>query len=268
MGLVPERGREAALVAAELASEIEWAKARLVTPDHYEQAVTVAGRTPPRPAAEVAAVYRGYEREKRKRGLVDFDDLIWQCADALERDADFASAQRWRFRHLFVDEFQDASAAQFRLLRAWLGDRPDLCVVGDGDQAIYGFAGADPDYLVRFTQHFPRERYPGVGVVALGRNYRSTPQVVTAASAVLGFARSGSGRRATVRATRPDGPEPRITDYESDEAEARGVASAVRAAHGADLPWRRIAVLYRINAQSAAFEEALSRAGVPFRVRG
>src|SRR3954453_1210632 len=80
MGLVPERGREAALVAAELASEIEWAKARLVTPDHYEQAVTVAGRTPPRPASQVAAVYKGYEREKRKRGLVDFDDLIWQCA--------------------------------------------------------------------------------------------------------------------------------------------------------------------------------------------
>ncbi len=264
MPLLDERGREAALVAAELASEIEWAKARLVSPDGYERAVAIAGRTPPRPASQVASVYRAYEREKRKRGVVDFDDLIWQCADAFERDPEFAATQRWRFRHLFVDEFQDASAAQFRLLHAWLGDRPDLCVVGDGDQAIYGFAGADPDYLVRFTQQFPRERYPDVGVVALGRNYRSTPQVVTAASAVLG----PPGRRATVRATRPDGPAPRITDYDSDEGEARGVASMVRAAHGPDLPWRRIAVLYRINAQSAAFEEALSRAGVPFRVRG
>ncbi len=264
MPLVSERGREAALVAAELASEIEWAKARLVTPDNYERAVTVAGRTPPRPAVQVAAVYRAYEREKRKRGVVDFDDLIWQCADALEQNTDFAAAQRWRFRHLFVDEFQDASAAQFRLLRAWLGDRPDLCVVGDGDQAIYGFAGADPDYLVRFTQQFPRERFPDVGVVAFGRNYRSTPQVVTAAGAVLG----PPGRRAAVRATRPDGPEPRVTEYDSELAEARGVASAVRSAHGPELPWRRIAVLYRINAQSAAFEEALGRAGVPFRVRG
>jgi DNA helicase-2/ATP-dependent DNA helicase PcrA len=265
MPLLNQRGREAALVAAELASEIEWAKARLVTPDGYERAVTVSDRIPPRPAAEVAAVYKAYEREKRKRGLVDFDDLIWQCADALEHDTDFAAAQRWRFRHLFVDEFQDASAAQFRLLQAWIGDRPDLCVVGDSNQAIYGFAGANPGYLVRFTSHyFPQERFPDAGEVALGRNYRSTPQVVTAASAVLGH----PGRRATVQATRPDGPAPRITDYESDEAEARGVVSAVRAAHGPDLPWRRIAVLYRINAQSAVFEEALSRAGVPFRVRG
>ena len=97
------------------------------------------------------------------------------CADVLERDAEFAAAQRWRFRHLFVDEFQDASPAQFRLLRAWLGDRSELCVVGDADQAIYGFAGADPTYLVRFTAQFPPERFPDVGVVRLGGNYRSTP---------------------------------------------------------------------------------------------
>ncbi len=115
--LLPSRGREGALLAAELASEIEWAKARMVKTDGYERAVATAGRTTPRPPAEVAAVYRDYEREKRKRGLVDFDDLISGCADVLERDTEFAAAQRWRFRHLFVDEFQDASAAQFRLLR-------------------------------------------------------------------------------------------------------------------------------------------------------
>ena len=202
--LVNVRGREAGLRAAELASEIEWAKARLVRPDGYERAVTLAARTPPRPAAEVADVYREYERQKRRRGLVDFDDLISGCADVLERDADFAAAQRWRFRHLFVDEFQDASPAQFRLLRAWLGDRSDLCVVGDGDQAIYGFAGADPTFLVRFTAQFPPERFPDVGVVRLGSNYRSTPQVVAAAGAVLGSSR----RRTAQRAARPDGPAP------------------------------------------------------------
>ena len=264
MPLLDERGREAALVAAELASEIEWAKARLVQPDGYERAVAVAGRTPPRPAAQVASVYRAYEREKKKRGVVDFDDLIWQCADAFERDPEFAAAQRWRFRHLFVDEFQDASAAQFRLLHAWLGDRPDLCVVGDGDQAIYGFAGADPDYLVRFTQQFPRERYPDVGVVALGRNYRSTPQVVTAATAVLGPPRPprhGAGHPAR---------RPRAADHRLRVRRSRGARRRERGARRARrrLPWRRIAVLYRINAQSAAFEEALGRAGVPFRVRG
>ena len=158
-------------------------------PTATSKAVTLAARTPPRPAAEVADVFREYERLKRRRGLVDFDDLISGCADVLERDADFAAAQRWRFRHLFVDEFQDASPAQFRLLRSWLGDRSDLCVVGDGDQAIYGFAGADPTFLVRFTAQFPPERFPDVGVVRLGSNYRSTPQVVAAAGAVLGISR-------------------------------------------------------------------------------
>jgi DNA helicase-2/ATP-dependent DNA helicase PcrA len=262
--LLRVRGREAGLVAAELASEIEWAKARLIRPDGYERAVAAAGRTPPRPVGEVADVYREYERQTRRRGLVDFDDLIWKCADLIERDAEFAAAQRWRFQHLFVDEFQDASPAQFRLLHAWLGDRPDLCVVGDGDQAIYGFAGADPSYLVHFVAHFPRERFPSVAVVQLDHNYRSTPQVVAAANAVL----AGPGRRAQVRAARPEGPAPDVAVYDTDEAEARGVARSARAARASDIAWSRIAVLYRVNAQSALFEEAFSRAGVPYRVRG
>jgi ATP-dependent DNA helicase UvrD/PcrA len=263
--LVPGRGREATLLASEIAAEIEWAKARLVKPEGYEHAVAVSGRTPPRAAAEIADVYRNYEREKRKRKLVDFDDLITGCADALERDAEFAAAQRWRFRHLFVDEFQDASPAQFRLVRAWLGDRNDLCVVGDGDQAIYGFAGADPSYLVGFRRQFSPDRYPSVGMVRLGSNYRSTPQVVAAAGAVLG---PPGKARPVVRAARPDGPSPEVRDYPTDEAEAAGVARSVRAAHEPGRPWSRMAVLYRINAQSALFEEALSHAGIPFRVRG
>ncbi len=265
MRLLPNRGREGALAAAEIASEIEWAKARLVKPDGYEAAVTLAGRATPRPPAEVATIYVSYEREKRKRGLVDFDDLITGCADVLERDADFAAAQRWRFRHLFVDEFQDASAAQFRLLRAWLGDRSDLCVVGDPDQAIYGFAGADASYLGGFRRVFPAERFPEVGVVQLGSNYRSTPQVVGAASAVLG---PPGRRRREVHAARPDGPLPTFTEYATADDEARGVARGLRDAESAQLPWSRMAVLYRVNAQSALFEEAMTRGGIPFRVRG
>jgi DNA helicase-2/ATP-dependent DNA helicase PcrA len=263
--LLPRRGREGALAAAELASEIEWAKARLVKPDGYEVAVTLAGRTTPRPPAEVASVFAAYEREKRKRGLVDFDDLIIGCADVLERDTEFAAAQRWRFRHLFVDEFQDASAAQFRLVRAWLGDRPDLCVVGDPDQAIYGFAGADASYLAGFRRIFPAERFADMGVVQLGSNYRSSPQVVAAASAVLGPA---GRRRPNVHAARPDGPLPSFTEYDTADDEARGIARALRRCESAQLPWSRMAVLYRVNAQSALFEEALTRAGIPFRVRG
>ena len=151
------------------------------------------------------------------------------------------------------------------MLRAWLGDRSDLCVVGDPDQAIYGFAGADASYLAGFRRWLPPERFPEVGMVRLGSNYRSTPQVVTAAGAVLG---PPGRRRPAVHAPRPDGPVPDFREYDSAEDEARGVARALRDAESSQLRWSRMAVLYRVNAQSALFEEALSRAGVPFRVRG
>ena len=216
--MLPGRGGERALLAAEVAAEIEWAKARLIGADGYQVAAEAARRDPPRPPAEIAVLFERYERERRRRGLVDFDDLITWCADALETDAEFPAAQRWRFRHLFVDEFQDANPAQFRLVRAWLGDRTDLCVVGDGDQAIYGFAGADASYLTAFGDHFR-----GAAVVRLGTNYRSSPQVVSAAAAVL----TTSGERAAIRSSRPEGPLPVVRAYPSDEAEAEGVARDV-----------------------------------------
>ena len=200
-----------------------------------------------------------------ERGLVDFDDLISGCADALERDADFAAAQRWRFRHLFVDEFQDASPAQFRLLRAWLGDRSDLCVVGDGDQAIYGFAGADPTFLVRFTAQFPPERFPDVGVVRLGSNYRSHP-------AGRGGRRRGARAPAPPRrgargaARRPRCPSsPPTTPTTTKRAASR---AALRAAHASDAAL--VAHRRALPGQRAvgAVRRGVRRAGVPFRVRG
>src|SRR5439155_7424031 len=105
--------------------------------------------------------------------LLDLDDLVVRCARALESDPAFAAAQRWRFRHLFVDEFQDVNPAQFRLLRGWLGAGADLCVVGDPEQAVYAWNGADPGLLTGFRRHFPTAE-----VVELAANHRSTPQVV------------------------------------------------------------------------------------------
>jgi DNA helicase-2/ATP-dependent DNA helicase PcrA len=258
--LVGGRGQEARLAAAEVASEIEWAKARLVPPDAYELAAARAGRETQREADAIALIYERYEHEKRKRRVVDFDDLLWWCAEYLETDPEFAAAQRWRFRHLFVDEFQDVSPAQVRLLRGWLGDRPDLCVVGDPDQAIYSFSGADPSFLTGFRRHFP-----GGDVVRLGCNYRSTPEVLAVAEAVL----ADGGRPRPVReAVRAAGPHPVVTEYDSDDDEAAGVADLLRDAHSSGVAWSALAVLYRTNAQSAAFEEALGRAGIPVRVRG
>ena len=246
--------------AAEVAGEIEWAKARLVAPSDYEEAVTAAGRATPRPAGEIASLYGQYETEKTRRGVVDFDDLLWRLADALESDAEFAAVIRWRHRHLFVDEFQDVNPAQFRLIRLWLGDRRDLVVVGDDDQAVYGFTGADAGYLVHFARHFP-----GAGVVRLEENYRSTPQVLAAAHAVLP---GGSRRKKPLRPTLPDGPLPTVAAYASDRDEAESVARALQAAHQPGAPWAGTAVLYRTNAQSAPLEAALRSAGVPYRVRG
>lgn len=253
-----ERSR---LQPADVASEIEWAKARMLAPDAYAEAASAAGRTPPLPFEAMAALYQRYEDEKRRRGLVDFDDLLLLCAQALEDDAAFAAAQRWRFRHLFVDEFQDVNPVQHRLLDGWLGDRQDLCVVGDPNQAIYSWNGADPTFLTRFAQ-----RRPGAEIVRLDDNYRSSPQVLAVANTVLAAGRSRHD--IDLRANRPDGPIPTVRSYDSDTTEARAVASRVRRAHAPGTAWSRIAVLARTNAQAVLFEEAFRAAGIPFRVRG
>ncbi|HEX8804174.1 MAG TPA: ATP-dependent helicase, partial [Acidimicrobiales bacterium] len=193
--LLGELRRGGQLTAAQLAGEIEWAKAHLVGPDGYIDAVAAARRRTPAPPAQVADAYARYEDEKRTRRLVDFDDLLRLCSHLIETDAAFAATQRWRFRHLFVDEFQDVNALQMQLLDAWRGDRYDLCVVGDPRQAIYGWNGADARFLDGF-----QARYPPAEVVALERNYRSTPQVLAAAADVLRAARSDDG---PVRAVRP-----------------------------------------------------------------
>ncbi|MEI8001424.1 MAG: ATP-dependent DNA helicase UvrD2 [Actinomycetes bacterium] len=258
--LVGGRGPEATVAAMEAASEIEWAKTRLLRPDDYVLAATRAAREPSRPFEKIAEVYARYEESKRKKRLADFEDLVWWCADALERDREFATAQRWRFQHFFVDEFQDTSPAQLRLLRAWLGQGTDLCVVGDPDQAIFAFAGAESGYLVGFGREFPGGR-----TVHLRTNYRCTPEIVGAANALLA---DGGSRRPAVRAASDSGPVPTVTEYESEAAEAAGVATLLRDAHTAGVPWHDLAVLYRTNAQSAALEEALAATGVPARVRG
>ena len=254
-------GRASATVQpADLAAEVEWAKARLVPPARYEEEVQAAGRRPPVPPAEMARIYERYENEKRRRGLVDFDDLLMLCALALESDREFAAVQRWRFRHLYVDEFQDVNPVQFRLLKGWLGDRRDLCVVGDPCQAIYSWNGADPTLLTEFDRHFP-----GAGVVELDRNYRSTPQIVALGRTVLGPAGAGGTH---VEAVRGDGAIPVVRQFDTDVDEARGVARALRRAHRPGVPWSHLAVLARTNAQLVLLEEHLRAAGIPCRLGG
>ncbi len=255
------RGDSQLAAINEVAGEIEWAKARGIAPEHFVAAAHVADRELPRPAEQLADFYARYERDKRAKRLIDFDDLLWWCAESLETDADFASSVRFRHRHIFVDEFQDISPAQLRVLRGWLGDRCDLCVVGDEAQAIYGFAGAESAVLVTFARHFP-----GARTVRLLTNYRSTPEVVNASNAVLGV---GAGVvRPTPAAVRTNGATPTVREFSDDTTEAAAVARAATRAHDRGVAWSQIAVLYRTNAQSAAFEAAFARAGVPYRLPG
>ena len=255
--LLPARRSPSGPGPAELAGEIEWAQARMVSPAAYPAAVVAAGRKPPMPAADVASLYDRYQQEKRRQHMVDFDDLLLECARALETDVAFAATQRWRFRHLFVDEFQDVNPLQFRLLEAWRDGRDDLCVVGDPRQAIYSWNGADPRYLTGFVG-----RFPGATVVHLDDNHRSSPQVVAVANAVL----DGIGGH-PLRAPGADGPLPTVTAHANDAEEARSVVRALRRRGGAGR-WSDLAVLARTHAQLVVFEELLKAAGIPYRLRG
>jgi len=240
--------------------ELEWITARNLSLERYPHEVDRLDRTPPAPVADIVATAKRYAEEKRKQRVIDFDDLLRLAIRDIEADDDYAAVVRWRHRHLFVDEFQDVNPLQFRLLQAWLGPEPDLCVVGDPNQAIYAWNGADSWYLRKFTQHFPT-----AGVIKLGHNYRSTPEIIAAGHSVL----PKPDREAELPKTdRPSGPEPIITECADDASEAIAIARAVRDHAGPGISWSEQAVLTRTNAQVAVIATAFERAQIPHRVRG
>src|SRR3954449_5334206 len=248
----------------DLASEIEWAKASLVTPGDYPAGVARLRRDTTGPAEQGAAVYAGYEELKNRAELLDFDDLLLHTAAALEDSRTVAEEFRDRYRCFVVDEYQDVTALQQRVLDAWLGGRDDLTVVGDANQTIYTFAGATPRYLL----DFPR-RFPEAVVIRLERDYRSTPQVVGCANTLIGAARDRpAGTRLRLIGQRPAGPDPDFTEHDDEVAEAAAVATRIRRMIGDGVPPSEIAVLFRVNAQSETYEQALTEAGVPYQVRG
>lgn len=251
----------------DLAGEIEWAKSSLITPEAYEAAVAKVGRDIPMDAARIATVYAGYEAAKARRDgttLLDFDDLLLHTAAAIESDPMVAAEFRDRYRCFVVDEYQDVTPLQQRVLDAWLGTRDDLTVVGDANQTIYSFTGATPGYLLDFSR-----RFPDAAVVRLERDYRSTPQVVSLANRVIAAARGRmAGSRLQLVGQRDPGPAPTFAEHPDEAAEAAAVAKSIRGLIDGGTPAAEIAVLYRINAQSEVYEEALTEAGIPFQVRG
>jgi len=249
-----------------LDGEIGWAKARLVAPAEYEGEARRSKRRSGINAEQVAEAYANYEAERTRRRLLDFDDLIVACADSLAGDTAFADAVRWRTRHLFVDEMQDVNPAQFRLLTTLLSDQPDLFVVGDPNQSVYGFNGADPTLLDRLP-----ELLRGTKVIRLDENHRCTPQVVAVATAVLRENEGAGGvvGRIMLPATsRVDGPVPRVISHASDADEAAWAATRARMSRTPGRPWSSIAVLTRTNAQLVEVQAAMEAAGVPCLVAG
>jgi DNA helicase II / ATP-dependent DNA helicase PcrA len=241
---------------ADAASEIEWAKTTQIRPEAYVRAAAAAGRLPVAGREAMAAVYDGYERLRRERHLIDFESVLELTAAIVLEHSGAAQVVRDTFRYFVVDEYQDVNPLQKLLLDAWLGDRDELCVVGDPHQVIYSFTGATSDYLTGFSAEFP-----GATLVRLVRDYRSTPQVVRVANQLM---HSGPA----LMARRPPGPQPVLTEYADDASEAAGVTVQIRSLIAGGVPAREIAVLVRINADTARFEQALAEAKVPYVIRG
>jgi DNA helicase II / ATP-dependent DNA helicase PcrA len=245
----------------DIAAEIEWAKVTQIAPEDYADAAKKAGRTPPVAPEEVFRLYDAYETLRRDRHLVDFETILELTSAVMTEHREVAAQIREQYRYFVVDEYQDVNPLQKLLLDTWLGGRDDLCVVGDPNQTIYSFTGATPRYLTGFSVE-----HPNATVIKLVRDYRSTPQVVSLANRVLEKARTP--HKLSLIAQRPDGPEPVFAEYDDEVAEAEGVARAVKKLADGGVPTREIAVLFRVNAQSEAYEQALGKAGVPYVLRG
>ncbi len=249
--------------AKDLASEIEWAKSRRLTPQTYEAALLgPAGSTPREPPIPVdlfVRMFAGYERARTRAGRIDFDDLLVETVDLLETDAEAAETIRARKRWFSVDEYQDTNLLQQRLLELWAGDREDVCVVGDEDQTIYTFTGANSEYLTGFA-----DRHRGARVVTLSDNYRSSPQVLELANRLL----ASTGRTKRLVTTRPAGPEPTVIRYNTEDVELAALVDWMRLRIAAGTPASEIAALVRMNAQLEPIEAALTRARIPYQVRG
>ncbi len=241
----------------DVASRIEWRKVAMRTIE--QDAVRHPTGLPGLDVTALADLMRAYEKVKDERRQLDFEDVLLACAGMLEAEPRVAAAVHEQYRHLTVDEFQDVSPVQHRLLELWLGERHDICVVGDASQTIYSFAGADPDYLLRFA-----DRHPDAQVVRIERNYRSDPGVLAVANALM----RGRPGALELSSRRPPGTPPTVTAFADDVAEAEGVAAAITAQIDGGVSPDDIAILYRANAQSALLLSALAQRGIAASVLG
>lgn len=244
----------------DVSGDIEWARVNFL--DQHSLASTSTTRALSLEPSLLARVLGDYEQAKSDRGVIDFEDVMLVLVGALSTDDSIAREVRTAYRWLTVDEYQDVNPVQHTLLKLWLGDRDDLCVVGDPSQTIYSFTGARSSYLIDFPQEFT-----GATTVRLVRCYRCSPEIVELANGVI-HAGTSSANAVTLTSQRPSSSAPEVASFDDDVAEASAVAAKIKASIDAGVRPRDICVLYRINAQQVEIESALAEAAIPMTLRG
>jgi DNA helicase-2/ATP-dependent DNA helicase PcrA len=242
----------------DIASEIEWAKVSQVAPSDYVDEISKRMQKPRVLPEQMVQIYTAYESIKKQELAIDFEDVLLLCAAMLEEEREVRERVQDQYRYFTIDEYQDVSPIQQRLINAWLGKRNDICVVGDPAQTIYSFAGATPVFLNTFTQ-----RFPDAEVIRLSTGYRSTPEITFAANALL---RHGAMGQELV-AQNEHGTQPSVVGYSDEASEVKGVLSEITDLLSAGTPPHEVAILARTNSQLKSVERAMQKVNLPYQVR-
>jgi len=242
----------------DIANEIEWAKVSQIGPTDYLTELDNRAAKPRVNAEQVAQVYTAYESIKRQELAMDFEDVLLLTTAMLEEEREVRERVQDQYRYLTVDEYQDISPLQQRLINAWLGNRQEICVVGDPAQTIYSFAGATSSFLTTFTS-----RFPDAEVIRLTSGYRSTPEITFAANSLLRSATMGQ----ELNAQNDHGDKPEVLAYDDESAEIAGIVADMTALLSSGVPAQEIAVLARTNSQLNSIERAMNSAKLPYQVR-
>jgi DNA helicase II / ATP-dependent DNA helicase PcrA len=242
----------------DIASEIEWAKVSQVGPEDFVSEIEKRVQKPRASAEQLAKIYSAYESVKKQELAIDFEDVLLLTTAMVEEERDVRERVQDQYRYFTIDEYQDISPIQQRLINVWLGSRQDICVVGDPAQTIYSFAGATPVFLNTFTQRFPEAE-----VIRLSTGYRSTPEIIFAANALLRHASMGQ----ELVATNEHGDKPAVTGYSDESAEIAGVLKEITALLASGTQAQEISILARTNNQLGGIERAMNKLGLPYQVR-
>jgi len=257
-GLTSEIATHNRELMRDIATEIEWAKVSQVAPEDFLNEISQRLTKPRFNPEHLVQLYTAYESIKKQELAIDFEDVLLLTAAMLEEERDVRERVQDQYRYFTVDEYQDISPVQQRLINAWLGTRSDICVVGDPAQTIYSFAGATPVFLNTFTQRFPEAQ-----VIRLSTGYRSTPEITFAANSILRVGAMGQ----ELVAFNDHGSKPSVQGFKDEYSEISGVLQEITGLLTQGIEPQEIAILARTNAQLSAFERAMNKSGIPYQVR-